>query len=92
MKRFEFAGNQLKRNNERVFMTSENRIYKVPRTIFHRNDYHTILRISDNEFKKHFKYNISTGIYDNLKGITWGEIVKIAEVSVVDLVNDEYIY
>lgn len=92
MKRFEFAGNRVKRENECVFMTSENRIYKVHRTIFHRNDYHTILCISDSEFKKHFKYNISTGIYDNLTSITWSEISKIAEVSVVDLVNDEYIY
>jgi hypothetical protein len=47
---------------EPVFLMSSQRKYKKE-TIFHRNDFHTIIKIPKDVFKKYFKYEAFSGIY-----------------------------
>lgn len=59
--RFEFAG---KVNlQETPFLTSKNRRKKEGMTIFHRNEYHTVLLIPLDAFRAVFSYERFTGIY-----------------------------
>jgi hypothetical protein len=83
MVQFEVAG---KRNDDDIiFLTYSHRVYKTQSTVFHRNDYHTVLRMNDVVFKKNFRYNRLSGVYKNLTNITWGEIKKIADVNIYQL-------
>lgn len=75
--RFELAGRR--KDNEAVFLMSMHRM-RGDRMITHRSDYHTVLEIRRKTFNKHFKFNYSNYIYDNLTGITWKEIKEIAHV------------
>ena len=61
-----------------VFLTSDHRVYKPQTTVFHRNDYHTIVKMSMDVFKTNFKYDRLSGIYTNLTNITWDALDKIA--------------
>ena len=81
--RFELAG--YRPDNDKVFLLSHHRKYADSTTIFHRNDYHTIVRMSKDVLKKNFKYERSTGIYRNLTGITWGMLKKVADVETIDI-------
>jgi len=63
-----------------VFLTSNHRVYKAQSTIFHRNDYHTIVKMSVDVFKANFKYDRLSGIYRNLANITWNALGKITFV------------
>ena len=89
MKRFELAGKR--KANEQVFLMSEHRCYNQNRPIFHKNDYHTIVKIPDNIFKTHFRYKHSNGIYENLTKITWKELDKVANIEVYSFLDHDYI-
>jgi len=78
--RFELAGKR--KNNEEVFLMPMHRKYKIERTIWHKNDYHTVLEIPKEVYKKNFKYNPSTGLYENLTGITWKEMKERGFVTI----------
>ena len=81
--RFELAGKR--RKSEQVFLMSDHRKHKINKTIFHRNDYHTVVIIPHDVFKENFSFNRSTYIYDNLTGITWHELEKVADIEVIKL-------
>lgn len=78
---FEKAGKV--KDNERVFLMSNNRKYTKNGAIYHRNDFHTKITIPTKEFRKYFKYETSSGIYRN--GLTWGELKKIASIETFGL-------
>lgn len=80
MIRFDLAG--VRKHTDRVFLTTEHRSHKEPTTLFHRNDYHTVLKMTKEVFNTYFKFNPSTYIYDNLTGITWQELGGIADMNV----------
>ena len=80
MVRFNVAGKQ--KPYDKVFLTSRHRSYKKVDTIFHRNDYHTEIKMDKEVFKTNFKFNKSTWIYDNLTKITWKELEEIADIYV----------
>lgn len=67
-------------NPEYVFLTSGCRSYKLRHTIFHRNDYHSVIRIPVDVFRANFRYEAHSGVYRNLNKITWEELKKIASV------------
>lgn len=87
MKRFELAGKR--KDNEPVFLMSLHRTYKANQTIFHHNNYHTVVHIPNNVFKEHFKYNHSSGIYVNLTGMVWAELRRVADIKTIDLTKQE---
>ena len=59
--RFEFAG---KVNLQEIpFLTSRNRRKRAGETIFHRNDFHTVLLIPVDVFRACFEYARHTGVY-----------------------------
>lgn len=70
--RFEKAG-RIENLDRQVFLTSHDRRKKAGTTIFHRNDYNTTILVPDDVFKKHFRYNRFSGVYDT--GLTWREIL-----------------
>jgi len=80
---FEIAGKR--KDNEIVFLMSNQRVYKQRATIFHRNDFHTIIKIDNKIFKKLFKYERFSGIYKNMTGIKWEEFKKIADIKTIKL-------
>jgi len=82
--RFDLAG--LRKANDKVFLTCDYRTYGALGTIFHRNDFHTTVKIDNETFHKHFKYESFTGIYRNITRITWDEMKKIATVETRSLV------
>ena len=73
---FMLAG-RVKNNNDTVFFQSKNRQYTTNFTVCHNNDYSAFYRIPIDFFKKHFKYEHSSGIYRTK--ITYAEILHFSE-------------
>lgn len=67
---FEKAGKL--NDKEDVFLMSRQRKYKHDQTIFHNNDYHTLVTIPLLFFKQHFKYDHKTRTYKN--NLKWSEL------------------
>lgn len=57
-----------------VILFSKQREYRQKFTIFHRNDFSTILEIPIDFFKKHFAYDRWAGIYRT--SLTWKDVEK----------------
>ena len=78
MVRFDLAGRR--KDHEKVFLMSDHRSYQEPTTLFHRNDYHTVVKMTKAVFKTNFKYEASSGIYRNLTDITWEKLREVATI------------
>lgn len=82
--RFEMAG---KLNiKEKCFLTSKSRVYTKNHRIFHRNDWHTVIEIPVEVFKKYFEYERFSGIYQTfltyellieVGGILWSQNIEM---------------
>lgn len=81
--KFEYAG--IRHENEFVFLTSKHR--KITKTIFHRNRYHSEIRIPAEFLKEHFKFNRFTGAYET--DLKMGDIERFLKV--YDMDKKEYI-
>lgn len=77
---FDIAG--CRKESDVVFITCRHRrrVYSSTITIYHRNDYHTVVRIKRSIMTVNFLYEADTGIYRNIHNITWDELRKIADV------------
>ena len=97
--RFEMAG---KLNiKEKCFLTTKSRVYTKNHRIFHRNDWHTVIEIPMEVFKKYFEYDRfyrvyqTTLTYDRLievGGILWSQNIETHSENyerVIDY-NDEH--
>lgn len=73
---FEKAGKPKKTRT--IFLTSENRRYKEGASIFHRNDFHTHLRMPIDFYKNHFSFERWTGIYRT--HLSWNDVMDFCEV------------
>ncbi len=78
---FRIAGD-IRRRTGKVFLQSRNRLKSLNRTIFHRNDWNTDLRIPIESFKKNFKYEHFTGTYRT--ELCYCDLVDFAEVTGAD--------
>lgn len=80
--RFEFAGSV--NLQETPFLTSRDRRKKAGMTIFHRNDYHTVLLIPLGVFRAVFSYDRWSGIYRT--SATYRELVALgAKIETLEL-------
>ena len=84
--RFEIAG-RIDNLDAAPFLTSRNRRKKSGMTIFHRNEYTTIIMIPDWTLKKYFKYNRYSGVY--FTNLTWRELLR-AGVYIVSEYIEQY--
>ena len=81
--RFELAG-KLK-VKEKCFLTTKDRYYNKNHTIFHRNDWHSVVEIPIEVFRKYFTYERFSGIYQTsltyellieVGGILWSQNIE----------------
>ena len=81
--RFEMAGKL--NSKEKCFLTTKSRVYTKNHRIFHRNDWHTVISIPIEVFRKYFKYEKSSGIYQTfltykllieVGGILWSQNIE----------------
>lgn len=70
------------KDRENLFLTTESRhnsLHDAMR-VFHRNDYHTVLRIEYPAFKEHFAFDRHAGIYRN--NLTYGQARSIPGIQI----------
>jgi hypothetical protein len=80
--RFEIAGKP-RGENERVFLTSKNRVRKQNNVIYHRNDYHTTITMTKEYFNNNFNFNFSTWIYET--DLKWKDLKENTIIETVHL-------
>jgi hypothetical protein len=73
---FLLAGDRtrLSSQNDTVFLQSSHRVKKDPKlvTLYHRNDYSTVLRFPNKFFKENFHFERASSIYHTK--LTWKDI------------------
>ena len=74
--RFELAGTI--KTKEKCFLTTKNRYYNKNHTIFHRNDWHTVIEIPIEVFKKYFTYERFSGIYQTF--LTYELLIEVGGI------------
>ena len=74
--RFELAGKiNLK---ETCYLTTKSRVYTKNHRIFHRNDWHSIIEIPMDVFKKYFEYDRFSGIYQTV--LTYELLIEVGGI------------
>jgi len=76
MKHFLLAGTY--QDSDRVYLTASHRQAAKGGTVFHRNDYSTLLDIPNEFYKEHFAFNRSTFIYETT--LRWKDVRQYCEV------------
>lgn len=68
------AGRRL--NDDVICLYSNQRAAAKSSTIFHENDYSTVLKLPTYIMKENFRYNAKVGRYDNFTRLKYGDVKK----------------
>ena len=63
---------------EKCFLTSKSRVYTKNNRIFHRNEWHTVIEIPMEVFKKYFEYDRFYGIYQTI--LTYERLIEVGGI------------